>query len=109
MIRINYHTHMWTRWAVPVEENKTRMFYFHTTAHKTALGRLYEKLAYYLFHHWVMNRNFSAQDAPAAIYAYYDRPEYLAPSDAQLVQWRKLLLTARGMDGLRGRPSQRPR
>jgi hypothetical protein len=83
------------------------MFYFHSTAHTTGLGRLYEWLAYHCFHHWVINRNFSAQDAPAAIYAYYDRPEYLAPTDTQLVQWRRLLLTARGMEDLRGRSNQR--
>ncbi len=65
----------------------------------TALGRAYEWCAYQFFHHWVMDRNFSAQDAPAAIHAYYDRAEYLAPTDAQLVQWRKLLLSARGMEG----------
>jgi hypothetical protein len=98
MVRINYHTHMWTRWAVPIDEKTTRMFYFHTAVRTTALGRVYERLAYRFFHHWVMDRNFSAQDAPAAIKAYYDRSEYLAPTDAQLVQWRKLLLTARGLD-----------
>ena len=42
-----------------------------------------------------------AQDAPAAINAYYDRPEYLTQTDTQLVHWRRLLLTARGMDKLR--------
>lgn len=99
MVRINYHTHMWTRWAVPVDEKTTRMFYFHTALRRSAIGRGYEFVAYHLYHHWVMDRNFSAQDAPAAIHAYYDRPEYLAPTDAQLVQWRKLLLTARGMAG----------
>ena len=26
-------------------------------------------------------------------------PEYLAPTDAQLVGWRRLLLNARGMEG----------
>jgi phenylpropionate dioxygenase-like ring-hydroxylating dioxygenase large terminal subunit len=99
MVRINYRTHMWTRWAVPIDEQNTRMFYFHTARRRSAIGRAYEWLAYHLFHHWVMDRSFSAQDAPAAIHAYYDRPEYLAPTDAQLVQWRKLLLSARGMEG----------
>ena len=101
MVRINYRTYMWTRWAVPIDERTTRMFYFHTAARKTALGRAFEWLAYHCFHTWVMDRNFSAQDAPAAINAYYDRPEYLAPTDAQLVGWRKLLLTARGMEGVK--------
>ena len=94
MVRINYHTYMWTRWAVPIDANTTRMFYVHTAVRRTALGRAYEWLSYHLFHHWVMDRNFSAQDAPAAINAYYDRPEYLAPTDAQLVGWRRFLLSA---------------
>jgi phenylpropionate dioxygenase-like ring-hydroxylating dioxygenase large terminal subunit len=101
MVRINYQTHMWTRWAVPIDEKTTRMFYFHTALRPSTLGRAYEYLAYHLFHHWVMDRNFSAQDAPAAIHAYYDRPEYLAPTDAQLVQWRRFLLGARGMNAPR--------
>jgi len=101
MVRIDYHTYMWTRWAVPIDENNTRMFYFHTAERKTALGRAFELVAYWCFHTWVMDRNFSAQDAPAAIHAYYDRPEYLAPTDAQLVGWRRLLLQARGLDGRR--------
>ena len=42
--------------------------------------------------------NFSHQDMPAARDAYYDRPEFLAPTDAQLASWRRLLLTARGME-----------
>jgi phenylpropionate dioxygenase-like ring-hydroxylating dioxygenase large terminal subunit len=98
MVRINYRTHMWTRWAVPVDAKTTRMFYVHTALRRTALGRAYEFLAYHLFHHWVMDRNFSAQDAPAAVNAYYDRPEYLAPTDAQLVGWRRFLLGARGLE-----------
>ena len=99
MVRIDYHTYMWTRWAVPIDENNTRMFYFHTSARTTAIGRAFEFLSYWCYHTWVMDRNFSAQDAPAAVYAYYDRPEYLAPTDSQLVNWRKLLLSARGMEG----------
>ena len=98
MVRIDYHTYMWTRWAVPIDENNTRMFYFHAAIRTTWLGRAYEYLSYQLFHHWVMDRNFSAQDAPAAIHAYYDRPEYLAPTDSQLVGWRRFLLSARGVE-----------
>jgi phenylpropionate dioxygenase-like ring-hydroxylating dioxygenase large terminal subunit len=101
MVRIHYGSYMWTRWAVPIDERTARMFYFHSAIRTTPLLRAYEWLAYHLFHHWVMDRNFSAQDAPAAIYAYYDRPEYLAPTDAQLVGWRRFLLGARGMDARR--------
>ena len=43
--------------------------------------------------------NFSHQDMPAVRDAYYDRPEFLTPTDAQLASWRLLLLAARGMEG----------
>ncbi len=29
MVRINYGNYMWTRWAVPIDANTTRMFYIH--------------------------------------------------------------------------------
>jgi hypothetical protein len=96
MVRINYRTYMWTRWAVPIDENNTRMFYCHT-AIRAPRSAAPTNSSLSLFHHWVMDRNFSAQDRPAAVDAYYDKPEYLAPTDAQLVGWRRFLLTARGM------------
>ena len=99
VIRINYHTHMFTRWGVPVDANRTRLFYFHSAQRRSAIGRAYERLAFVLFHNWILNKNFSGQDLPAAIRAYYDTPEFFAPTDAQVVQWRKMVLSARGMEG----------
>ena len=42
--------------------------------------------------------NVSRRDMPAARDAYYDRPAFLAPTDAQPASWRRLLLAARGME-----------
>jgi phenylpropionate dioxygenase-like ring-hydroxylating dioxygenase large terminal subunit len=97
IVRINYGTHMYTRWAVPVDEEHTRMFYFHSARRPTWLGRLHERLQWHLFHNWAMNKNFSEQDAPGSVELYYDRPERLSVSDQQTVQWRRMVLAARGM------------
>lgn len=97
IVRINYGTHMYSRWAVPVDEEHTRMFYFHSARRPTWLGRLHERLQWHLFHNWAMNKNFSEQDSPGAIDLYYDRPERLSISDQQTIAWRKMVLSARGM------------
>jgi phenylpropionate dioxygenase-like ring-hydroxylating dioxygenase large terminal subunit len=97
IVRINYGTHMYTRWAVPVDKDHTRMFYFHSARRPTWIGKLHEFLQWHAFHNWAMNKNFSEQDSPGAIELYYDRPERLSISDAQTIEWRKLVLSARGM------------
>jgi hypothetical protein len=97
-VRINYGTHMYSRWAVPVNENETRMFYFHSARRPTWFGRLHERLQWRLFHNWAMNKNFSEQDSPGAIELYYDRPERLSVSDQQTIEWRKMVLSARGLE-----------
>jgi nitrite reductase/ring-hydroxylating ferredoxin subunit len=94
IVRLNYGTHMYTRWAVPVSADETRMFYIHVARRPTALGRLHERLQWLLFHNWAMNKNFSEQDSPGAIDIYYDRPERLSVSDQQTIEWRKLILSA---------------
>jgi len=94
VVRLNYGTHMYTRWAVPVTEHETRMFYFHAARRATWIGRVHEWLQWHLFHNWAMNKNFSEQDSPGAIDLYYDRPERPSISDQQTIEWRKLVLSA---------------
>ncbi|HLQ35065.1 MAG TPA: aromatic ring-hydroxylating dioxygenase subunit alpha [Chloroflexota bacterium] len=97
VVRLNYGTHMYTRWCIPVSENVTRMVYFHASRRSTLLGRIHEAIQWTAFHNWAMNKNFSEQDSPGAIHLYYDRPERLSVSDQQTIEWRKMLLSARGM------------
>ncbi|HLY67483.1 MAG TPA: aromatic ring-hydroxylating dioxygenase subunit alpha [Chloroflexota bacterium] len=97
IVRLNYQTHVYTRWVVPVEKNLTRLFYFHAAKRATKLGRLHERLHWTLFHNWAMNKNFSEQDSKGAIRSYWEEPENLAPTDAQTIAWRKMALEARGM------------
>jgi hypothetical protein len=94
LFRQNYWTHMFTRWAVPIDAERTRMFYIHAAQPKNRLGRVYERLHFRFIHNWLVNQNFSEQDAEGVIYAYHDTPENLAPTDLQTVAWRKLLLEA---------------
>jgi nitrite reductase/ring-hydroxylating ferredoxin subunit len=94
LFRQNYWTHMFTRWAVPVDEEQSRMFYFHSAQPSNWLGRVYERLHFRFVHNWLVNQNFSEQDALGVIYAYHDTPENLAPTDLQTVVWRKLLVEA---------------
>lgn len=94
MFRQNYWTHIYTRWSVPIDANRTRQFYFHAAKRKHALGRLYERLHFRFIHNWLVNQNFSEQDAEGCIHAYYDTPEHLAPTDLQTVAWRKFVVEA---------------
>lgn len=95
MFRQNYWTHIYTRWVVPIEAERSRIFYFHAAKPTSWLGRVYERLHFKFIHNWLVNKNFSEQDMRGAVEAYHDTPEYFAPSDAQTIAWRKFLLTAR--------------
>ena len=98
MFRAFYGTHLYTRWAVPVDKDNIRLFYFHAAKPGNLLGRIYEKLNYHLWHDWNMNFNFSGQDGRQMIHQYYDRPEKLSATDVQTIEWRKLVLQhGRGM------------
>jgi hypothetical protein len=97
MFRQNYWTNVFTRWVVPVDENVSRLFYFHAARPSNWIGRAYERVNFKLIRNWLMNKNFSEQDMKGAVYAYYNTPEHLSPSDIQTIMWRKFLLTARGL------------
>jgi phenylpropionate dioxygenase-like ring-hydroxylating dioxygenase large terminal subunit len=91
MFRTDMRTHMYTRMCVPIEEGKTRVVYYHTTRPGSLLGRIYERVHFFLWHNWVMNIQFSNQDAKIMAPQRYDTPEKLSGTDAEIIQWRKLL------------------
>ncbi len=99
MFRAFYGTHMYTRWAVPVDASNMRLFYLHSAKPSSWLGRLYERIHFHIWHDWSMNLNFSGQDGRQMIYQYYDKPEKLSATDVQTIEWRKLVLQGRGMAG----------
>ncbi len=99
MVRNYHHGYYYTRQVVAVGANKTRLFYFHSSKPSNALGRLLGRIMYYGWGNWLQNYNFSGQDGAANTFLYYDQPEYLSATDAQTVEWRRLILHARGMNG----------
>ncbi len=97
MFRTGSPSHLYTRWVVPIDAKTVRVMYFHSAKPRNLLGRIYERFIFHTWHDWSMNYNFSGQDGRQMIYQYYDTPEKLSATDAQSIEWRKLLLRARGM------------
>ena len=99
MVRLDYHTHLYTRHNIPIDEKTTRQCYVHFARASSWVGRLYERVHFTLFHRWAMYTNFSNQDFRAAVPQRYDTAEYLSGTDAHLVVWRRLQTRARGLEG----------
>jgi phenylpropionate dioxygenase-like ring-hydroxylating dioxygenase large terminal subunit len=72
MFRQNYWSHVFTRWVVPIDEEHSRVVYFHSMKASNWLQRLWARLLFHGLRNWVMNRNFSEQDAKGSIRAYHD-------------------------------------
>jgi hypothetical protein len=92
MFRQNYGCKLFTRWVMPVDENRTRLWYFHATRPTSRIGRLYERVHFTLIGNWLMNKNFSDQDSKGSIFAYHDTREHLSPWDVHTLMWRHFLL-----------------
>jgi len=93
---------VYTRWAVPVTANLSRIVYMHGMRPKSALGRLWERIAWVTYYNWMVNFNFSGQDNAAAAPVRYWTPEHLSSTDSFLVFWRKLVADG-SRDALRRR------
>jgi len=91
MFRTDMRTHMYTRMCVPIDEDNTRIVFYHTTRPGSMLGRIYERVHYLLWHKWVMIVQFTSQDAKVMAPQRYDTEEKLSGTDAEIIQWRKLL------------------
>ncbi len=93
MFRAEFGWDLYTRMCVPVEEHLTRVWYYHCTRPKTALGRIWERLVYAALHRWIIEYNFSRQDERVMLNQRYDTPEKLSGTDAEVIQWRRLVVT----------------
>ena len=109
MFRIDYGPHLYTRCCVPISETETRVFYYHSVRRRTRLGKVVSWLYFRGFHLRAMNDNFSPQDFRAMAPQRYDTPEMLSGTDAEIINWRKLLLSARGMPSDLATPEADPR
>lgn len=99
-VRVNYGRHMYTRYAVPVEANLSRIVIFHSRRLKTKAGRAYERAYFWLIHNWLQNYNFSAMDSTVSAPCRFWTPENLSPTDSHLLQLRRLI-RERSRDALR--------
>jgi phenylpropionate dioxygenase-like ring-hydroxylating dioxygenase large terminal subunit len=93
MFRSQFAFDFYTRQTVPVEENLTRLWYYHYLRPQNGVHRLWRRLLYYVVHKWLVEYNFSRQDARVMINQRYDTPEKLSGTDAEVIQWRRLVVT----------------
>jgi phenylpropionate dioxygenase-like ring-hydroxylating dioxygenase large terminal subunit len=101
MVRVNFGQFAYTRAAVPVTENVSRIVYFHHRPRaRTPIGRALQIVWYYVYFNWWLHYNFSSQDGAIAAPCRYWTEENLAPTDSHLVLLRKLI-TERSRDILR--------
>lgn len=93
---------MYTRYAVPVKENLSRLVYFHSSRPPNAWSRLWERAVFHTIYNWIVHYNFSGQDGTAAAPCRYWTPERLSATDARVVALRKLVIE-QSRDARRGR------
>lgn len=106
-VRVNYGRHMYTRYAVPVEANISRIVIFHMRRLPTKFGRAMETAYFWLMHNWLQNYNFSGQDSTVAAPCRYFTTENLSPTDSHLLLLRRLI-TQRSRDARRRESAAAP-
>ena len=90
-VRVNYGRHMYTRYAVPVGANMSRIVIFHARRLPSKLMQTYERAYFALFHNWLQNYNFSAMDGTVSAPCRYWTKEMLSPTDSHLIMLRRLI------------------
>jgi phenylpropionate dioxygenase-like ring-hydroxylating dioxygenase large terminal subunit len=100
-----------TRWAVPVEENLTRMVYLNVERYSkrpNLLRRSWSSVTW-PYRNWLLNFNFRNQDYDAEKYVQYSLPEYLSSTDSVVVAMRRLFVEhARDVQRRRAREEELP-
>lgn len=84
---------LYTRYTVPVEEWLTRVWYMHPVVARNKLKLAWYWLVYWTWARWSCDYNFSQQDMSVMLNLRYDTPEKLSATDAEVVQWRRLVVT----------------
>jgi hypothetical protein len=93
MFRAEFGWDLYTRMCVPVEEHLTRVWYYHCTRPKNAWRRFWDRVAYATIRRWIIEYNFSRQDERVMLNQRYDSPEKLSGTDAEVIAWRRLVVT----------------
>jgi hypothetical protein len=97
-VRVNFGVFMYTRCAVPVTENLSRVIYFHHRRKpRTKLGEWVLTAWFYAYFNYWLHYNFSGQDALVAAPCRFWTKENLSATDSHLVLLRKLI-TERSRD-----------
>lgn len=92
-VRINLGLYALTRFAVPVNEETSRIVYFHHRPKaRWAIGRWLQVIWYYAYFNWWFHYNFSSQDGAIAAPCRYWTEEHLSSTDSHLVALRKLVI-----------------
>lgn len=91
LVRVNYGRHMYTRYAVPVQANLSRIIIFHTRRLDRGWQRALERVYFYLAHNWLQNYNFSGMDSRVSAPCRFWTTEQLSPTDSHLVLLRRLV------------------
>jgi len=81
LFQVDYQRFLYSRLTVPIDEDTSRIFYFHTTRRGGRLRDYWDTAYFVLFHNWMMNYNFSGQDLDAVEPLHYDTPEHLSATD----------------------------
>jgi phenylpropionate dioxygenase-like ring-hydroxylating dioxygenase large terminal subunit len=93
MFRAEFAYDLYTRMCVPVEENLTRVWYYHYLRPQSALASVWQRFLYAAMHRWIIEYNFSRQDERVMLNQRYDTPEKLSGTDAEVIQWRRLVVS----------------
>jgi phenylpropionate dioxygenase-like ring-hydroxylating dioxygenase large terminal subunit len=92
IVRVDFHKNVFSRASVPMDENSTNNFYYHTTYPRTKLRRLMLWVYFVAWYNWKMNRNFSGQDQRMVENQDYETREKLTPSDRFPRDFRRLVI-----------------
>jgi phenylpropionate dioxygenase-like ring-hydroxylating dioxygenase large terminal subunit len=93
MFRSEFAYDLYTRMCVPVEEHLTRVWYYHCLRPKNSWERMWRRFLHAALHRWIIEYNFSRQDERVMINQRFDAPEKLSATDAEVIQWRRLVVT----------------
>ena len=92
---------------MPIDEKTSRVFYFHTTKPDSSKRRVWDKVYFTVFLNWMVNYNFSGQDARIVEKQYYDRPETFTATDVFPLTLRRFILeNARDFNVSRPEPAR---
>ncbi len=84
---------LYPRHTVPVDEWLTRTWYYHYMVPSNSLQKAWIWFNYVTWGRWSSEYNFSQQDMSVMLHQIYDASEKLSGTDAEVVQWRKLVVT----------------